>query len=185
MIRDARSMAVTVAVLASFAVAGCGADNASPELRPTTVSDRADGFVLSLTLPTDTFASADPIDLEAALTWEGAAATRKVWGPASGLVIFSARQLDGPREIGGASDAVCAFHEFKRGVPERSGYKKSGGWSATDPDAAFYRAFFADPQFRLPPGRWRISVVADGFLAECLTNAPRLALSVSADIIVR
>jgi hypothetical protein len=97
----------------------------------------------------------------------------------------TAQQLDGPRLIGGGSDAACAVHEFKRGILQRSGYRKSGGYSETDPDAAFYRAFFADPLFRLPPGQWRISVVADGFLAECAMNAPRLTLKVSADILVR
>jgi hypothetical protein len=183
--RRGRSVAIVGVVLASFVLTGCGADNTSPGPQPLTVSDRADGFVLSLTLPTDTFASAEPIELEAAFTWEGAAASQTVWAAAAGPLVFSARQLDGPREIGGGSDAVCAVHEFKRGIPQRSGYQKSGGYSDTDPDAAFYRAFFADPLFRLPPGRWRISIVADGFLAECAMNAPRLALSVSADILVR
>jgi hypothetical protein len=170
---------------ATFLVAGCGADSPSLEPRPVVASDRADGFLLTLTLPTNTFASAEPIDLEATFTWEGAAATKKVWASAAGPLLFTARQLDGPREIGGASDAACAIHEFKRGVPERSGYQKSGGYSATDPDIEFYKAFFADPQFRLPPGQWRISVSADGYLAECAANAPLLALRVAADILVR
>ena len=166
-------------------LAGCGADAPSSQPQPRTVSDSADGFVLSLTLPTDTFVSAEPIELEAVFAWEGAAASRKLWASAGGPLVFTAQQLDGPRVIGGGSDAACAIHEFKRGVPQRSGYQKSGGYSETDPDAAFYKAFFADPLFRLPPGQWRISVVADAYLAECAMNAPRLTLKVSADILVR
>jgi hypothetical protein len=179
-----RSIAL-LAAIAAVVLTSCGADHTSPEPQPLSVSDRADGFVLSLTLPTDAFVSTEPIELETVFAWEGAAASRKVWAAASGPLVFTAQQLDGPRVIGGGSDAACAIHEFKRGTPLRTGYQKSGGYSETDPDAAFYKAFFADPLFRLPPGTWRISVVADGFLAECAMNAPRLTLSVSADILVR
>jgi hypothetical protein len=38
---------------------------------------------------------------------------------------------------------------------------KSGGFAAEDPDAAFYRTFFADPLVRLPAGTWEITAVAD------------------------
>jgi hypothetical protein len=184
-VRGRGVLAAVVVIAATFLVAGCGGEEASFEPRPVAASDRANGFLLTLTLPTNTFASAEPIDLEATFTWEGPAANQKVWASAAGPLLFTARQLDGPREIGGASDAACAIHEYKRGVPERSGYQKSGGYSATDPDIEFYKAFFADPQFRLPPGQWRISVTADGFLAECAEAAPRLTLRVSADILVR
>lgn len=176
---------MVVGIAGLLLLAGCGADAPSPQPQPIAVSDSADGFVLSLTLPTDTFVSAEPIELEAVFAWEGAAASRTLWAAAGGPLVFTAQQLDGPRVIGGGSDAACAVHEFKRGIPQRSGYRKSGGYSETDPDAAFYKAFFADPLFRLPPGQWRISVVADGFLAECAMNAPRLTMKVSADILVR
>jgi hypothetical protein len=177
--------AVVAAVAATLLLAGCVDDNASLAPQPFAASDRANGFLLSLTLPTNTFTSSQPIDLEATLTWEGDAAIRKVWASAAGPLVFTAKQLDGPREIGGGSDAACAVHEFERGVPQRSGYQKSGGYSETDPDAAFYKAFFADPQFRLPPGQWRIGVTADGYLEECALEAPRLALRVAADVLVR
>jgi hypothetical protein len=38
--------------------------------------------------------------------------------------------------------------------------KKSGGYSDSQPDAAFYRAFFADPLVRLPAGEWDITAIA-------------------------
>ena len=41
-----------------------------------------------------------------------------------------------------------------------TGIVKSGGFSADDPDAAFYRAFFSEPLVRLPAGRWEIAAVA-------------------------
>jgi hypothetical protein len=39
-------------------------------------------------------------------------------------------------------------------------FHKGGGWTAEDPDAAFYEQFSADPEFRLPAGRWQVSAVA-------------------------
>jgi hypothetical protein len=45
-------------------------------------------------------------------------------------------------------------------MPLSSRLTKSGGFTAEDPDAAFYQAFFADPVVRLPAGEWRITAVA-------------------------
>ncbi len=45
--------------------------------------------------------------------------------------------------------------------PIASGLNKSGGFSADDPDAAFFRAFLnGDPVVRLPPGDWTITANA-------------------------
>ena len=46
------------------------------------------------------------------------------------------------------------------------GVRKSGGFSADDPNADFYRSFFADPLVHLPAGDWTLTAVAslvDGY----------------------
>jgi hypothetical protein len=39
--------------------------------------------------------------------------------------------------------------------------RKSGGYGEDQPDAEFYRSFFADPLVRLPVGDWDIRAVAE------------------------
>jgi hypothetical protein len=182
--RGTRVTAIALIVAAASAAAGCGDDSASPDTRPISSVAEGNGFVLNVTLPTNTYTPVDPIELEVTLTWQGAEPTKKVWGSAGGPLLFALKQLDGPIEIGPASDAACGIHEFVRGVPQVSGYRKSGGYSDTDPNAAFYKAFFADPKLRLPVGQWRISVIVDGYLAECAQNAPPLSLNASVDVLV-
>jgi len=183
--RGARLTTIALIVVASGVAADCGEESVSPDSGPITSSAEGNGFVLAVTLPADTYTPVDPIELEVTLTWQGAAPTKKVWGSAGGPLLFALKQLDGPIEIGPASDAACAIHEFVRGVPQVSGYRKSGGYSDTDPNAAFYKAFFADPKLRLPVGQWRISVIVDGYLEECAQNAPPLSLNASVDVLVQ
>jgi hypothetical protein len=183
--RRVTAIALITLIAGAACTAGCGDDGASPDTGPITSSAEGNGFVLAVTLPTNTYTPVDPIDLQVTLTWQGAEPTKKVWGSAGGPLMFALKQLDGPIEIGPASDAACGIHEFVRGVPQVSGYRKSGGYSDTDPNAAFYKAFFADPMLRLPVGQWRISVIVDGYLAECAQNAPPLSLNASVDVLVQ
>ena len=56
--------------------------------------------------------------------------------------------------------ADCASRRLDPGTPIKAAIKTSGSVSADQPDAAFYGAFLADPQFHLPAGDWDISAVA-------------------------
>jgi hypothetical protein len=52
--------------------------------------------------------------------------------------------------------------------------KKFGAFSDDQPDAAFYRAFLADPVVRLPAGDWAISAVASFVEGKGCSGASRM-----------
>ena len=47
---------------------------------------------------------------------------------------------------------------FSPGDDIRYEYQKNGGWSADDPNADFFEAFYADDTLVLPPGEYTLSV---------------------------
>jgi hypothetical protein len=149
------------------------------------VEGRDKGFALSMRVASGVFDAGEPIDIGAILTWEGAEPTATIWGSGSGPVSFGLQQVDGDIVIGGMMTADCGKHDYARGVPVAIPYSKSGGFTAEDPNAAFYRAFFADPVLRLPAGRWRVSANAGGYLVPCEMDAPAVEISIGADILVR
>ena len=54
---------------------------------------------------------------------------------------------------------------------------KSGGFS-TDPDAAFWRAFFAYPELHLPVGIWQFDAALTTFVGSCGDDFHQLTASV-------
>jgi hypothetical protein len=150
------------------------------------VLERRDkGFALELRLADNVVDAGQPIDMAAVLTWEGPADEATVWGSGSGPVVFGLRQLDGDLAMEAAQTADCGSSVFARGAPAMIPFRKSGGWSADDPNAEFYRTFFADPVLRLPAGTWRATVSASGYLAPCDMAAPSMSIILEADIVVR
>ena len=69
------------------------------------------------------------------------------------------------------------------GVPQTTAFFKSGGVSATDPDAPFWTSFLADPLLHLPPGQW--AVVAQAAIAgpECAPPSHDLTASVEVTVL--
>lgn len=150
------------------------------------VLERRDmGFALELRLADNVVDAGQPIDLAATLTWEGPAGEVTVWGSGSGPVMFNLKQLDGELAMEAVQTADCSPTVIARGAPVVMPYRKSGGWSADDPNADFYRTFFADPVLRLPAGRWRAAAVASGYLAPCDAAAPAFDIELEADLLVR
>ena len=81
--------------------------------------------------------------------------------------------------------ADCAKHDYARLAPVAIQFQKSGGYSADDPNAAFYRTYFADPVLRLPAGHWKLTAIANGYLKPCDMNAPQVTITLRAEILVR
>ncbi|HEX7950543.1 MAG TPA: hypothetical protein VF494_09355, partial [Candidatus Limnocylindrales bacterium] len=79
----------------------------------------------------------------------------------NGPIEFIFREVDGDRNIGPAWDTVCASAQLGADSPIVRSIRKSGGYSDDQPDAAFYRSFFADPLVRLPAGDWDITAIAE------------------------
>jgi hypothetical protein len=120
---------------------------------------RAGDFMLEISSPRESWAAGEPIAVTATLTYLGDATTT-IYGPEPHPLSFGVREIGGTREM-------AAFLTYEGGVvrigpePLVVEYRKSGGWSpGDDPNEAFYERFFADPELRLPAGRWEIYVWA-------------------------
>jgi hypothetical protein len=101
--------------------------------------------------------TSEAIQVSSTLSYFGSPATTTLRGSGSGLIGFSLEELTGDRQMGAAYNSDCAPHAIGVDDPIVTPYQKSGGFSPDDPDAAFWEAFFADPEFHLPPGQWRIT----------------------------
>jgi hypothetical protein len=180
---------LSIASVVLVVVAACGqSPEPSPTGLPFLVEGRDAGFAMSMRLGSDVVDAGAPIDLSAVLMWEGANPTATIWGSGMGPVSFGLTQIDGDIALGGIMTADCGPHEFKRLVPVAVPYRKSGGWTDEDPNADFYRSFFADPNdpvLRLPAGQWRVTAMASGYLQPCEMNAPAVDIKLEANLLVR
>jgi hypothetical protein len=139
---------------------------ASPSAAPTLVlasRGEARDEMFDLTIETaGTQAIADePIDIATTLRYIGEDAHATVVSHGGGPVSFGVEQLDGPVDNGPEWDASAAPFTYDRGDVQDIPFQKSGGWDGDDPMAGFWRAWFADPELRLPPGRYRITAHLD------------------------
>jgi hypothetical protein len=181
-----------IGVALAAVLVACG--DAEPVVAPPELlvaEAREAGFELRVTVPDETFVAGRPIDLLATLTWTGAEPTTTTWGRAGDAVTFRLVQTDGTLEMGGLTSLECEPREFDWGKPVEVPFRRSGSWSAADPDAAFYQSFFGPPgipnkdPLSLPAGRWQIIGIVRAYLAECRFDAPRLELLAPLEIVVR
>jgi hypothetical protein len=173
------TVAAALLLTAALALAGCDMlpGGAGPVAR-----DADQSFELLLRVGSTRYTANQPIDVSATLSYLGPEAGIDLVGSGSGLIGFTAKQLDGRLDITGGHTDDCRTYRLDRAQPMVVPYAKSGGWSNDDPDAAFYRAFFADPVFRLPRGRWQISATAAFTVGEC--GGPSHALDAAVTIVV-
>lgn len=123
-------------------------------------------FSLSIQADRSRYAADEPIEIATTLRFLGDARTT-VTSSGGGLISFDIEQLDGPVDVEAARTADCVQYEYRPGDTESVEYQKSGGYSADDPMADFWRRFFADPALRLPAGEYRIIASADYGAPEC------------------
>ena len=169
-----RSLAGCIVV--ALLLTGCSASATQAEAR-----DR--GFLLTISSPRQTWAAGEPIEVSAALSYLGPAATQ-VWGPGPGGHIgFDLVELNGRRKLQAAWHLACQSWLMTRN-PITTAFRKSGGWSADDPDVDWYEAFLADPEFRLPAGRWRVTATAPFSLGPDACGGPSVDLRASVTLIV-
>lgn len=115
--------------------------------------------MLEVLVATARYEPNEPIEAQATLRYLGPEGRIDISGSGDGPIFFRLDEITGPRDMGPAWSDDCASHTIAGQVTRP--FAKAGGWSADDPNAEFYRAFFADPLFRLPAGRWRIVALAD------------------------
>ena len=139
----------------------------------------------SMRIASDVVDAGAPIDVTTSLMWTGPKPAATIWGSGSGPVSFGLEEVDGDIVIGGIQTLDCAPHDYAHLVPVATPYSKSGGFTEEDPNADFYKAYFADPVLRLPAGKWKVTASAGGYLAPCEMDAPTVGINLEATILVR
>jgi hypothetical protein len=178
-------LAITAILLAAVAACGPAPTLTESTAQPIVVEGRDAGFALSMRIGSDVADAGTPIDASAILTWEGAAPAASIWGSAGGPVSFGLEQVDGMIAVIPIQDAACAKHDYARLVPVGIPFQKSGGFTADDPNAPFYRTYFADPVLRLPAGTWKVTAIVNGYLKPCDMSAPEVNITLAASVLVR
>ena len=176
-------VAAIVVALALLAACGSQPDGSASADGPGRDIARDGAFVLTISTPRVLYASGEPIEIGATLTYVGPLETVAASGSGSGLVGFAIDELDGTRDQLPSATSDCAAYEFTRNEAMSVPFTKSGGYDLTEPDGQFWQQFFKDPQLRLPRGRWRISAVTD-FTTPGGCQGEKHALRASVDLLV-
>lgn len=123
-----------------------------------------DIFEMKLNIGKTDFKVGEPIELSASLTYIGEEDAITVWGP-SAKVIFTL--TDGKEfDMEGASTMDLVPLEIAQGETLEFPFSKSGGYGADDPDAQFWKKFYAEKELLLPPGTYLISALCNFSLTE-------------------
>lgn len=171
-----RSVVLGALAIAAVAMGAAIASSASPQSTAPTVpagdfgsgiASSTDGpFDLVLSLSGTSFTTDQVITGQASLSvTDGEEAT--IAGPGAGPLAFSFNEVGGTRRMGPGYRLSCGLFTIEPGSAMTSDLAKSGGWTAEDPNASFYRSSFADPDIHLPPGTWDIAARASFSDNEC------------------
>jgi hypothetical protein len=140
----------------------------APELAAGTVSGQ--GMRLSATAEPAVVAAGERIDVEATVANDGADPI-VLSGSGSGFVFFSVTRVEDALTSGPPVwTDDCVPHVIPPGEPNVIPFAKSGGWSEGDPNAAFLRTYFSEPELSLPSGTWRIDVTVHGNIGDGCTG---------------
>ena len=151
---------------------------------PVNGEDSDQEFRLTIEANQDRYRAGQLIDVSAALSYLGPNAGVVVGGSGTGLVGFALERKEQPMlRIDPASTSDCRPYQMVRGVVAAHPFMKTGGFAEEDPLAAFYRAYFASSELRLPAGTWTISAVAS-FLGSADCDGPQHALNASVSVVV-
>jgi hypothetical protein len=150
------------------------------------VAEDDDGiFRLTLEVGRDRYRAGQVIEVMSTLTYLGPEDATIARGPGTGLIGFGVERQDQAIRIGPAFTTDCAPMPFTRDDVVDYPFVKSGGFSEDEPLAPFYRAYFADPQLRLPAGTWTISAGGSFYSgADCGAGFPLHELTAAVSLTV-
>ena len=152
-----------------------------PANGPVTTTHVDGFFELTIRSEHDRYAAGDPIVVEASLMYHGPDATVEICHDRGGPIMFGIREkIFGAIELAPASQLMFDHGTLTRDVPLTKAFAKSGGYPSDDPAAPSFRAFFADPILRLPPGTWHVYAVA----ASCSPGPLHFELNAEIEIVV-
>jgi hypothetical protein len=146
-------------VLLGLATQGCVSGPAGPSPAPPSARTVDGSFTLTFEMAKSAWAPSEAIQGSATLSYAGSGRL-ELWSSGAGPLNFGYAEVGGNRNMGPAWTADCKQASIEPGSPIASALGKSGGWNGEDPNAPFYRSFFADPQVHLPAGDWDVTAVA-------------------------
>ena len=154
--------------------AGCGttgpAEDPGSEIDLNSAECRANGFEMALFSDNTVYKTTDIIQIWATLAYTGPEDTVTIW---HGIPYISFSITDGKDfNVEGLTLTVLASTVLNKGEVYRHDYEKSGGYGEDDPDADFWRAFYAEKDLILPPGAYTISAGGAFSLTETVTDSP-------------
>lgn len=154
---------VNAFVAAAVVLGGCSQATALPSIQaaPLRGEARDPEFTLVITSPQAAWSVGDAIEVQAELSYDGAMSVVTIGSAIGGVIAFTVVEVNGDRRMDAVRDAACAPYTIGPDHPITTPYLKSGGINPGEPNEAFYRDFFADPAFRLPPGAWRVTAWAN------------------------
>lgn len=163
---------LVAAVLASGPFAHPPASSGSTSPGPSASGQAAvieeQGFRLELRTDRTTYAEGESIVVSTTLTYLGPDKSVTLYHP-DPMVTFDVVELTGHRTMTGAYRDICLQTVVTRGQPISIPFVKGAGWTADDPNAAFYQEWIADPELHLPVGTWNVLAEGQFSLGGCGT----------------
>lgn len=170
-----------VLLTASLLFTACGAKNGKT-LEPNTLDPnikkmmaepkllhKDDQFEMRLNINKTKFKVGEPIVYSASLTYIGNSKSILIWGPRT-YIVFSV--TDGKKiKMTGANTAELTSTNLTRGETREYPFFKSGGYSSNDPDAGFWKKFYAEKDLLLPAGTYLITAQCDFSLTEKVVDS--------------
>jgi hypothetical protein len=139
----------------------------------TDISDTDMGRLeITLKAGQGTYAAGEAIDIDAELAWEGPPGFRvEIFAARSSDVVhpihFGWEQLDGDMRVGPPIQNRCDPYVLRSGRPLAAAFTKESGTFGDREHDEFWGEYFASPELRLPPGRFRVGArVQFAFSAE-------------------
>lgn len=128
------------------------------------VEARDENFVLKTYIDKLQFKAGEEIQLYSTIEYIGEGDSVEIWSaePFFHHII----ERDGKVISGGLTMDLFQRTQLKRGEVYVLSFKKSGGYSQEDPEAEFYKEFFAEKALKLPQGTYVFSGVTDFSLDE-------------------
>lgn len=150
-----KSLFILMAVFTLAMLVAC-APMASEEIEETTVGESAvnDDFTLSIAADNSVYKADEAIICHAILTYIGEEPITLLHSDP--LVVFYIN--GGIFKGGGARQDSLNRTTFEQNQEMTVDFVKSGGWSGDDPNAEFFKSFYAEDELILPKGQYTLAV---------------------------
>ena len=135
----------------------------TPLLGANSVTVTTDEFIMTLNTDQKVYSETDVIRIWGTLEYIGDSRTVQIWH-ACPFMMFGIR--GGKFDLEAFAALIGTSSTLQRGRVYHFEYQKSGGWGANSPDAAFWEAFFREPDLILPAGTYTVTLFGDFTIGE-------------------